>query len=59
MANVTLKVEQAVKIQCVHCGGNDVTVEFSAGFVHANGGDVGYLRFQCEDCDKETEIDED
>ena len=58
MTNVTLKVEQAIKIQCVHCGGEDVTVDFSAGTTRAVEGDTGYLKFSCEDCDAITQIDE-
>lgn len=57
MSDVTTQVSKAIRFQCQHCADDNVTIDFYEGFIHANGGDTGYLTITCNSCKVETNIE--
>jgi hypothetical protein len=48
--------ENQFAIICNKCKGGKVTVSFDAGFIHAFGGDTGWLEIECTNCGNVIEL---
>ena len=43
------------EIRCLKCNSTDVTFDFSSGWVHDAGGELGYLTVTCNRCGNEID----